>query len=493
MSDEAPAPAAAAEEAQLPAVRPAREIARVSDYQPLFDTEKFEHFQRAAKALMRSTLLPPSVKGGTPEECFSNLILIFEQADRWRMPATALAQCVSIVHGKLMYEGKVINAMLEAVLQTRLFYHWTGERGEPDYRIYVWDQDFGSLSDEALAALAPGKYPRGARMIDGSVGDWRTFQKDNRTPNPAWTGAATRNQLAYRGAREWARLYEAGTMLGVYGEDEISAWEDQRLINVTPGRTSEQEVITAGFTKPAEGAIDAEFTTVETGDQVEGGDQESGPGTGETTPAEGQEGDSEAGQDGPSESGDDVTPEDDDQAGEAGDEELVEEGDGDDAAAAAGEAVKPTAGELDLRPQEPADDAQEGEEDDETAFQDQDAIDYFMTSIRDQVDWASIKAMLTALTKSPDWKSAGRDRQRSVRIAAWLRVEELRARGAGHVIDILEDLTAFRCWAETQERPDPVQDNWQVLVRQKLWKDLSDAQRTAFEEIIMAIIKRHGS
>lgn len=247
-------------EPQTTALATVRQRAVVESVQPLFDTAKFEHFQRAATALMNSTLLSPSVKGDSPQQCFSNLILIFEVADRWRMPATALAQCVSVVHGKLMFEGKVITAMLESTLAVRLHYHWTGERGTPAYRIYVSDKPFEDLTPDQLAALAPDKYPKGFRMIDGSVGDWQTFQKDGRSPNPAWTGAASRNQLAYRGSREWARLYEPGQMLGVYGDDEITAWEER----ATPAA---QPAITTGFSKPAEpatgdGVVDAEFEAV---------------------------------------------------------------------------------------------------------------------------------------------------------------------------------------------------------------------------------------
>jgi hypothetical protein len=237
----------------------------VESVQPLFDTAKFEHFQRAATALMHSSLLPPSIRGESPQQCFSNLVLVFEQADRWNMPATSLAQCISVVFGKLMYEGKVITAMLEGTLGTRLHYHWTGERGTPGYRVYVSDRDFGDLTDEQLAALAPDKYPKGWRCIDGCVGDWQTFQKDGRTVNPAWTGAASRNQLAYRGSREWARLYEPGKMLGVYGDDEITAWEDRRDV---PGvaAVDSAPAISTGFSRPAADQVtDAEFT--------EGGDK----------------------------------------------------------------------------------------------------------------------------------------------------------------------------------------------------------------------------
>lgn len=225
-----------------------RQAIVVDHVHPLLDTGRFEQMQRAAKALMCTTLFNDTVRGKSPEECFSNLLVIFDYADRWKVPAVMLAQCASIVHGKLMWEGKAIAAAMQATLGVELHYHWVGERGGDEYRVYVWDQDFATMSEEVLASLAPGKYPRGTRMIDGSVAEWRTFQKDNRSPNPAWTGRATQNQLAYRGAREWARLYASATMLGVYGDDEFSAVEE-RMANVTPAAPAAR--ITTGFTRAA--------------------------------------------------------------------------------------------------------------------------------------------------------------------------------------------------------------------------------------------------
>lgn len=228
-----------------------RQSTPVTNIQPMLDTAKFEHFQRAASALMHSSILNESVRGNSPQQCFSNLMLVFDLSDRWKLPALSIAQGIAIVHNKVVYEGKLIAAMLDASLGVRLHYFWKGERGALDYRIYVSDSPWDELTDDQIEALAPGVQMRGRRIIDGSVGDWRTFQKDQRTPNPAWTGAATQNQLAYRGAREWARRYEPGQMLGVYGDDEIDQLTIQmQARDVTPQAPG----LTGGFTKPvAEG------------------------------------------------------------------------------------------------------------------------------------------------------------------------------------------------------------------------------------------------
>lgn len=236
-------------ESRALAPRPERQYQQVQNVQPMLDTGRFEHFQRAATALMHSSILNPSIRGQSPQQCFSNLMLVFDLSDRWKLPAMSIAQGIAIVHDKVVYEGKLIAAMLDASLGVRLHYWWTGTRGTEAYRIYVSDQPWDDLTDEQLAALEPGCSIRGRRIVDGSVGEWRTFQKDGRTPNPAWTGAATQNQLSYRGAREWARRYEPAQMLGVYGDDEIDAitlrMEARDVTPAAPG-------LTAGFARTAE-------------------------------------------------------------------------------------------------------------------------------------------------------------------------------------------------------------------------------------------------
>lgn len=240
-----------------------RERTDLLNTQPMLDTQKFEHFQRASKALMNSSILNPTIRGSSPEQCFSNLMLIFDLSDRWKLPAVSIAQGISIVHDKIVYEGKLITAMLQASLGVHLQYWWTGERGTPDYRIYVSDRPFAELAPadatpaEQMNAintlLRPGVQIPGWRLVDGSVGDWRTYQKDQRTPNPAWTGTASQNQLSYRGAREWARRYESAQMLGVYGDDEMEVLTARVVEGPTrsiPGGLS------GGFTKPAEQPIE---------------------------------------------------------------------------------------------------------------------------------------------------------------------------------------------------------------------------------------------
>lgn len=209
--------------ALLPAVRPPRQL--VADVVPIFDSARFEHYGRIASVMARSTLVPQTLRAGTPDEAVANCIQVVEFADRANYSPFAVAQCASVVHGKLMFEGKLVDAMLQTKLGIELNCYYTGTRGADDRRIYVTDAE---LTEEQYEALAPGKYPFGIRMIDGSIAEWKTFEKGGGV-SKAWTGQQSEMQLGYKGKRTWARGFRPAVMLGVVTDDEVQDFEDRRL------------------------------------------------------------------------------------------------------------------------------------------------------------------------------------------------------------------------------------------------------------------------
>src|SRR6185437_11744430 len=109
--------------AHLPVVRKDKEVRIVSDPIPVLDTARFEHMQRIATVMAASNLIPDSLcmtgekdnKALLPQaQVIANCFLVVNQAVRWGMDPFAVAQCVSVVHGKLCYEGKLIAAIIEA-------------------------------------------------------------------------------------------------------------------------------------------------------------------------------------------------------------------------------------------------------------------------------------------------------------------------------------------------------------------------------------------
>lgn len=199
---------------QLPVVQRQRTILEVRDPVPILDTGRFEHMQRIAAVMAKSNLIPEALttfKNGSnlenlPEHAIiANCFLVVNQAVRWNMDPFAVAQSVSVVKGKLCYEGKLIAAVLERQLGIRLRYEWDDKPGEQ------------------LGIRVSGTFPDGTtETISGTVSDWKTSHAGS-----PWTPKQFRKMLAYRGTREWARLYAPGTMLGVYSDDELEDIADE--------------------------------------------------------------------------------------------------------------------------------------------------------------------------------------------------------------------------------------------------------------------------
>jgi hypothetical protein len=183
----------------------------VQDTVPVLDTARFEHMQRIATVMAATSLIPDTLKGSTQQQTLANCFLVVNQATRWGLDPFAVAQCCSVVHGKLTYEGKLVAAVIEAKLGVRLTYAWSGE-------------------GERMSVTVSGVMPDGVtESIEGTVTDWRTDGK-----NSPWRPATYKKMLAYRGNREWARLYAPAVMLGVYSDDEMEALERKPMRELNP-------------------------------------------------------------------------------------------------------------------------------------------------------------------------------------------------------------------------------------------------------------------
>jgi hypothetical protein len=191
----------------LPAISKPLERLIVHDPVGILDSSRFEHMMRIAKVMACSSLIPDSLtikdkRPLEPDAVLGNCFLVVNQASRWNADPFAVAQCVSIVKGKICYEGKLISAIIAAKLGVRLSYEWNDKPGDA----------FGIV----VSGTIPGETD--SRSIAGTVGQWRT-DNEQWKKNP-------RNMLAYRGSREWGRLYASDIMLGVYSPDELEDLTD---------------------------------------------------------------------------------------------------------------------------------------------------------------------------------------------------------------------------------------------------------------------------
>src|SRR6478736_6295960 len=103
---------------QAVALRPQRLV--VQSPVAIMDTARFEHLGRVATVLATARILPDSIcKVGDDwlpfEAVQARAFIITSLADRWGMDPAMLAQASSFVHGRIMLEGKVVDAAIQEV------------------------------------------------------------------------------------------------------------------------------------------------------------------------------------------------------------------------------------------------------------------------------------------------------------------------------------------------------------------------------------------
>lgn len=159
---------------------------------------------RFAEMMATSRLVPVHLQK-SPADC----LLVIQQAMRWRLDPFAVAQATAVIHGKLMYEGKLVAAVVNSLgnLSKRLSYIYSGEG---DSRAVVVSGTLVGETEPLTVAV---------RL------------KDARTDNKVWRTQPDQ-QLAYHGARVWARRYMPELMLGVYAPEEFP--EPVPMRDITP-------------------------------------------------------------------------------------------------------------------------------------------------------------------------------------------------------------------------------------------------------------------
>lgn len=146
-----------------------------------------------AKMMANSTLVPREFQKQP-----SNCLLVIMQAIRWEMDPFAVIQHTSVISGRPMYNGQLV----AAVVNTR-----------------------GNLRKSLNYAYGTDKEGRyvivsGQRRSDEKPKEVRVDLKKVVTNNVQWTKQPDQ-QLAYHGARVWARRWVPELMLGVYSREEF--------------------------------------------------------------------------------------------------------------------------------------------------------------------------------------------------------------------------------------------------------------------------------
>lgn len=170
--------------------------------------QTIQEAMQLARLMSEARLVPDHLRG-SPADCY----LVVNQARLWRMDPFAVAQGTSFIHGKMMYEGKLIAGVVHSLgnLTGRLNYEYEGSGDSRSVTVS------GTLRGETKPRTVTVKL------------------KDAKTKNDQWTKQPDQ-QLAYHGARVWARRHVPEVLLGVYAPEEFDA-PPMRDVTPAPGNS----------------------------------------------------------------------------------------------------------------------------------------------------------------------------------------------------------------------------------------------------------------
>ncbi len=178
----------------------------------MFGLSTLEEAISFASQMAKANLLPAHLKG-SPADC----LRVVMQAARWQMDPFAVADKTSVINGKMMHEGQLVMAVINARgnMSKKLNYSYVGEG---DNRVLTVT---GTIRGE--------DEPRTIEL---------PFSLAKRINKNGQMGLNPDQQAAYIGARLWARKHTPELMMGVYTPDEIDPDEP---LNVTPGAAGAPE------------------------------------------------------------------------------------------------------------------------------------------------------------------------------------------------------------------------------------------------------------
>lgn len=205
----------------------------------------FEMAEKIAALMAKMGTMPVHLRD-KPADCFRIVV----QASKWGMDPYAVAECTSLVHGRLCYEGKLVAAVLEQMDVL--------EGGHLDWEIT------GKGQDSAIIMRGTRRGETKVLECKGSVSSWRThtFDRDTKKEIKNNWDNNPHDQLVYKGTRQWARLHASGAMMGIYTADEIEA---EGPVDVT---ASARVVATDLVTEARERAIPIIENTAKVHEQV---------------------------------------------------------------------------------------------------------------------------------------------------------------------------------------------------------------------------------
>jgi hypothetical protein len=210
---------------QIPELRPAssataadqsdfdRLMARTFSPTDLMHGDALDRIERIAERMAAGKVTMPEHLRGNVGDCMA----IATQAMLWNMDPFVVAQKTHPVSGRLGYEAQLVMAVVQnsGAIRGTFRFEYRGEGSSIECR--------------------SGAVLRGDTEV--TWGEWLSASSVTTKNSPLWK-TNIRQQMSYLQAKNWARLYCPGAILGVYSPDELEDIEPkpaERRVDLTMG------------------------------------------------------------------------------------------------------------------------------------------------------------------------------------------------------------------------------------------------------------------
>lgn len=199
-----------------------------------------------AGMMAKGKLVPQHLRD-SPGDC----LMVIEQAMRWNMSPFAVAQCTSVIQGKLMFEGKLVSAALHTsgIMEARLREEFSGE-------------------GQSRAVVL-----RGTLRGETQAREIKVTLAEAKTSNGMWMKQPDQ-QLIYFATRAWARRHAPEVMLGVYAPEEFDEPKRDTFAGTTIDAKSEETLASSGEARRPTASewltqLGADLANATTGEEVD--------------------------------------------------------------------------------------------------------------------------------------------------------------------------------------------------------------------------------
>ena len=200
----------------------------------IFSPISMRDLDAIAQVMSKGVATVPKHLQGKPADCLA----IVMQSAAWNMSPYQVAQKTHLINGTLGYEAQLLNAVISSstAIEGRFHYRYS-ETFKSDKDPEAWVQVGAVIKGESDIQWGERLYPATVATKNSPL--WKS--------NP-------KQQCCYLALKYWARIYTPAVIMGVYTQDEIVEFEQEKDITPVDNVASIKK---AALEKHKEVALDA--------------------------------------------------------------------------------------------------------------------------------------------------------------------------------------------------------------------------------------------